>query len=71
MKRLLARGLAAIALLMVTVFSFTGCTNDGESVGWTFDWTIDVGWVGALVIVGVLAIIGLIVYFVIKKRDKK
>jgi len=71
MNKLIKRGLSIIGLLMAT-FNLVGfADDDSESFGWTFERTIDIGWEGALISIVVLAIIGLIVYLIVKKRGKK
>ena len=76
MKNLCKRGLMAVSLLIAIAFSLTGCTDDAgdRSFGWTFNWTFDIGWVGTLIGIAVLAAIGFIVYIIAKaskKNDKK
>lgn len=81
MRKLWRKGLAIIGLLMVVASSLTGCawvsTNDDSVVPfgtevWSANW--DFGWESLAIGLVALAIIGIVVYLVvkaIKKKDKK
>ena len=65
MNKLIGKRLAIVGILMVAVFSLVGCANDESD---SFNWIIDIGWVGLVVALVSLVIIGLIVYLLIKRR---